>query len=151
MKKLVLLILLCFSFVTGCQKEIIDLQQIENKLSKLMYQNELLFQGSKMELDHLKEKYGFDSTDVEEALIVMPTQSNKASMYMIVKAKEKKENEVKQAVDALFEKYKQQWVMGYYPEEEALVKDALISEYHGYLLYIISHDNDLVLKTIKEK
>ena len=47
------------------------------------------------------------------------------------------------------EKLEQQW-QTYLPDQYELVKNRLEKEYGEYLIYIISTDNDLVFKEIKQ-
>ena len=43
-----------------------------------------------------------------------------------------------------------QWVgMNYFPKQKELVENGLYTTYNGYLIYIVSSDNDKVLNMIK--
>jgi len=67
-------------------------------------------------------------------------------MYMILKPKENKMNDVQNMVKDFTSKYEQQW--SYFPEEGKLVLNKLETIKDGHLVYIISRDNNKVLETI---
>jgi len=105
--------------------------------------------GMLMEVDEesLEPLTGINPNDLDEYLIKnsVLTQSNS---YYILKPKAGKEDSVKKAMDEYMEKLEQQWET-YLPDQYELVKNRLEEEYGGYLIYIISTNNDIVLDSIK--
>ena len=90
---------------------------------------------------------GVKLDDVEEFLVKNSVMTQ-ASSYYIVKPKSGKTDDVKKSLDEYMTRLEQQWEM-YLPDQYELVKNRLEEEYGDYLIYIISTDNELVLKTIK--
>ncbi len=86
---------------------------------------------------------------VEEYLIKVPTMIVNANTYVIIKPSKGNKDEVKEKMDTYMANLEEQWKT-YLPDQYDLVKNRLYEEYEGYLIYIVSKDNDLVLKTIKE-
>ena len=153
MKKIIWAIASCILLV-GCgqQKVTLNLEEISNKVSTLTYQNKEMFnQNEILTESKLKSKYNLDTSNIESFKISMPTLMESSNMYMIVLPKEGKTQEVKTAMNQLLEKVEASWTVGNYaPKEADKVKNRLETSYGNYLIYIISDDNDLVLKTIKE-
>lgn len=154
MKKLVWIIMGSILFITGCstQEKTLDLSEISKKLSSITYQDKQMFyKNDNMSTSKLKSKYQFDTTNIEAFVINMPTLMESANMYMIILPKEGKKEEVKQEIKALLEKIELSWTIGNYaPKEAEKVTNRLETTYGDYLIYIISEDNDLVLKNITE-
>lgn len=158
MKKLIF-ILFALYLVTGCGNRSnglkLDLEDIAKRVDELTYlvdDSEVVMfdRNQHMTGEVLLNKYDFDTSDMEEFVISMPTMLDSASMYMIVKVKNGKEQSVKKEIDEFFNKYEQQWGLGYAPLEEKRIQDRLETTYEGYLIYIISSDNDKVLSEVKK-
>lgn len=158
MKKLIF-ILFALCLVTGCGNRSnglkLDLDDIAKRVDELTYlvdDSEVVMfdRNQHMTGEVLLNKYDFDTSDMEEFVISMPTMLDSASMYMIVKVKNGKEQSVKKEIDEFFNKYEQQWGLGYAPLEEKRIQDRLETTYEGYLIYIISSDNDKVLSEVKK-
>lgn len=158
LKKLIF-ILFALCLVTGCGNRSnglkLDLDDIAKRVDELTYlvdDSEVVMfdRNQHMTGEVLLNKYDFDTSDMEEFVISMPTMLDSASMYMIVKVKNGKEQSVKKEIDEFFNKYEQQWGLGYAPLEEKRIQDRLETTYEGYLIYIISSDNDKVLSEVKK-
>ena len=149
MKKL-LLILVVSIMLVGCGKTInFDLKTVESNLSNFTINNEKEFKDCiNWDKDTLEMKYEIDTTNMEEILVMMPSLVNSANMYMVVKAKSGKVNEVKKELDKIMKSYENAWGMGYAPEEADKVNNRLEKTEGNYLIYIISSDNENVLKEI---
>lgn len=91
---------------------------------------------------------GINPNDLEEFL-VKNSVITQANSYFILKPKKDKYDEVKKALDDYMTNVENQWAT-YLPDQYELVKNRLEEEYGDYLIYIISIDNELVLKTIKD-
>lgn len=152
MKKILVIISMLF-LLTGCNKEekVLNFNEVKNDLNNLTFENSKMFLNNQMiDSETLKSKYNVDTTNMEEYLISMPTLVESSNMYVVVKAKEGMENDVKNQLENLMTRYEKQWSMGYAPKEEAKVRNRLEEIDGSYFIYIISDDNDLVLETIKK-
>lgn len=89
------------------------------------------------------------SPDLLDEFIVKNSIMTQSSGYYILKPKSGKKEEVKKLMDKYMKSLETQW-QTYLPDQYELVKNRLEEEYGNYLIYIISSDNDLVLKTIKD-
>ena len=91
---------------------------------------------------------GINPNDLEEFLVKNSVMTQ-ANSYFILKPKKDKYDEVKKALDDYMTNVENQWAT-YLPDQYELVKNRLEEEYGDYLVYIISIDNELVFKTIKD-
>lgn len=153
MKKILISLLGILIFV-GCgnNKDVkLDLEKVEIELNNLEYEsNTKLFEENiKMENDKLTDKYGMDISLFEEILVSTSKNLETASMYAIFLPKKGKEADCEEEINNFFEKYEQSWMMGYFPEEEKLVKNRSNEKYGNYYIYVISKDNDKVIEKIK--
>lgn len=93
---------------------------------------------------------GEDSKDlVEEGLYALPSFITSAQQYIIVKPSKGNKDEVKEKMDEYMKNLQTQWD-AYLPDQAELVKNRKETTIGDYLIYIISKDNELVLKTIKK-
>ena len=141
---LILILIMAFSFV-GCSKNVnLNLEEINKNLSD----TDLFSETEKIDISYLEEKYGLDSTGIEEYSIYMATETASASMYAIFKVTD---SSVKENIESTFiDKYISSWTtIVYEPEEVKLVNNMYIEEYGNYLIYIISKDNDKAIGIIK--
>ena len=90
----------------------------------------------------------YDTEDVEEYAGKTSMMIVSASSYMIMKPAEGKKEAVKEAMADYMAKQEEQWG-AYLPAQYDLVKNRLETEVEGYLVYVVSEDNDAVLKAIK--
>lgn len=86
---------------------------------------------------------------VEESLYALPSFMTSAEQYIIVKPSKGNKDEVKAKLDEYMKNLQTQWDT-YLPEQAAIVKNRLETEIGDYLIYIVTSDNDVVLKAIKK-
>lgn len=91
---------------------------------------------------------GIKPTDLDEFLIKNSVMTQASSYYILKPAEGKKEN-VKETMNKYMDTLEENWKT-YLPDQYELVKNRLEEEYGDYLIYIISSDNELVYKTIKD-
>lgn len=85
---------------------------------------------------------------VEEAIFAQPAFMTSSAQYIIVKPSKGNKDEVKKLMDKYMSDLQTQWDT-YLPDQAELVKNRLETTIGDYLIYIISNDNEAVLKTIK--
>lgn len=131
-------------FVTGCgSKVILDLDYIESNPGKL----DSKFSDFKtVAVEDIEGRYGIDTSLFSEVLFLMDESLETSRMVAIFKPTSNGKDEV----DKFITKYNQNWSMGYFPEEEQLVKNALKTTYKDYIIYIVADDTDEVLTNIKK-
>ena len=95
----------------------------------------------------LEQSFNINPEDVEEHLIALPMMMVQSNMYIIVKPVDGKENTVKEALDTYMENGEKEGAT-YLPDQYELFKNRLEKEYGGYLIYIVSNDNQKVYDTI---
>ena len=115
---------------------------VKNTKSKIF--NNLVKADSNM----LKNVIKIDDKLLDEYLIKVPAMITSADSYLIVKPVSGKKDDVKKALDKYMVSLEDQWKT-YLPSQYELVKNREVVEYGDYLIYIISSDNDRVLKEIK--
>lgn len=154
MKK-IMLVLLSFLCLTGCSKEATDgdkklnLENTRKDLLALEIEGEMPF-SEEANINNLEtmQNYGLDKNLLEEYLVYIPESIVKADMYLIVKVNDENKAVVEYQINDLFDNMNNAY-KNYYPEEAKLLEDRLEKEVSGYLVYIISDDNEKVLETIK--
>lgn len=97
--------------------------------------------------DALNQNFNINSEDLEEYLIATPMMIVNSNTYIIVKPKANKKETVKKAIDKYMTDLETQWST-YLPDQYELVQNRLVKEYGGYLIYIVSSDNEKVYNTI---
>lgn len=95
----------------------------------------------------LEQSFSVNPEDVEEYLIALPMMMVQSNMYIIVKPEEGKEKVVKEAIDTYMENGEKEGA-NYLPDQKELFENRLEKEYGGYLIYIVSNDNQKVYNTI---
>ena len=146
MKKILLVFVMCLLLV-GCTKDKeynLNLDDINTKLSE----TGLFSETEKIDISYIENKYGLDSTGIEEYSIYMARTSMSASMYAVFKISD---DSAKERIENTFiDKYVHSWTdIVYEPEEAKLVEHMHKEKYGNYLIYIVSEDNDKALKVIK--
>lgn len=151
-----LIILIVMLVVTGCGNNNVklDLEKISTDLNSLEIKEngesiKLFKNSSKMTMEMLEDKYGMNTSVFDEILVSTSENLDTSSMYAIFLPKETEIAKAEAEMKTFFEKYDQAWIMGYFPEEEKLVKNRLEEKYGNYYIYIISKDNETALKKIK--
>lgn len=102
----------------------------------------------KVDKELLKAQFDIEESDVEEYLIMIPQMITSSSSYMVVKPASGKKDTVKEKLDKYFSDQEEMWKT-YLQDQYELVKNRTFEEYGDYLIYIVSSDNELILKTIK--
>ena len=95
----------------------------------------------------LTQMFNINKEDVEEYLISIPMMMVQSNMYLIVKPVEGKENVVKEALDTYMENGEKEGA-NYLPDQKEMFENRLEKEYGGYLIYIVSTDNEKVYNAI---
>ena len=156
MKK-VLLIITCILIMTGCstQEETdtnisLSIDKVKTSLTNIEIEESKPFanQESLNDLD-LIEGYGIDVSLLEEYAIYISSSVEDPSMYMVLKPIADKTSVVKYQVKDMFDKYLNAY-KGYYPEVATIIEDKMEKEQNGYLIYIVSLDNQKVYNKILE-
>ncbi|WP_294562331.1 DUF4358 domain-containing protein [uncultured Traorella sp.] len=92
------------------------------------------------------ETYGLNRTIVSAYAIQKPVLTS-ARTYLIVKSVEGHEDEVREALNSYLKRLETDYAS--MPQEEELVKNAMVTELDGYQIIIISKDNKRVFEAIK--
>ena len=152
MKKILLciMILLC----VGCGKEEnreLDLSLARDNISKVEFSNkEFTFTDSQnFNNEDALEAYNIDKSLFIEYISYMSTTIVDPSMYLIIKVSDENKSLVEYQVQDMFEKYYNSY-NNYYPEEAKMIEDRLEKELNGYLVYIVSYDNEKVYQAIED-
>ncbi len=106
----------------------------------------LLFENTK---EAKMEDFGIRSNDAKEFKAVVSNQSSDVNFYLIVRPKNGKADNIKKAMDQYMKDLDKKWST-YLPDEYERLKNHMDTEVGSYLIYIVSKDNPLVLKTIKD-
>ncbi len=132
-------------FLFGCVKKTVtyDFAKLRESLQEFFPDAEVL------EIEMFEKKFDVDTTNMEDALIFMPTMANNADMLIFVKPKDGKQGEAKKEIDSLFDYFLNQYGM-YYPEEYEKIKEKTYKEQDGYLIYLVSNQKKEILQVIEE-
>lgn len=96
----------------------------------------------------LEMTFGINPELVEEYTAKVPMMIVNSNMYLIIKPKEGKENEVKEAINTYMKNLEDQWST-YLPDQYELVKNRKEEKIGNYLVYIVSNDNESAYNTVK--
>lgn len=157
MKKiLVLIIVVATVFVAGCGKD--KKNELNVKYTKVDSEikeeiNKIDINMEDISVDRLKTEYGIKLDLVENYI----SGINEPDLYIAIKPKEGKEEIVKKALKIYFENLEVRLSNydndGKVIETEELkrVKNRVEEEINGYYVYIVSSNNEEILKVIKDK
>lgn len=122
-----------------------------NKVLELIKSSKALIFGNLMKLDDesIAATLNIKKEQYTEILMEIPMMIVRSNMYIIVKPADGEKENVQEAIDTYMTNLEEQWST-YLPEQYELVKNRLFEEYGGYLIYIVSSDNERVLETIKK-
>lgn len=128
-----------------------DYEKVSQGLSSLTYEENgqtlpIFPSMSKANNDNIKEVFGIDSALLDDYYISIATNPSNPSTYMILKPKEGKTDEVKKQVNEYFDNHMMTY--GTTSTQYSLIKNRLQNEYQGYLIYIVSSNNQLAYDTI---
>jgi len=150
MKK-VLVLLLGLFLITGCgnekevEKKELDISKVGSQLQSVESFKDL----NNLNDEDLIKGYGIDLDLMEEYAIYISSAVSDPSMYIVAKAKSSKESVLKFQIKDMFSKYLSSY-MGYYPEAVPMIENRLEKEYDGYLIYIVSENNEEIYNKIIE-
>ena len=140
MKKIIL-IAICFICLVGCssKNKTVDFSKLEKDLLASTYFNN----HEVVEKNTMEKRYSLDLKTAKNVLMISSKEYNDASMILIA------DKSVESEIDTFVAAYNDQWVkMNYFPDEAELVKKATYKTSGDYVVYIVSSNNDAVLKLI---
>lgn len=154
MKKvlIILIILLCVGCGNNKNSENenynIDLELAKTNISKLKFDEDFTFTDTSS-INNIEslEFYGVEMNLIEEKMVYISSVITDPSMYMILKVSDDNKSVVKYQINDMFEKYYNAY-NNYYPKEAKMIQDRLEKELNGYLIYIVSYDNNAVYQAI---
>ena len=154
MKKIILIITI-FILAVGCssqdENKTLDLNLASDNISKLTFKdNNFTFTESEcMNNKEAFEVYGVDTSLFKEYKSYLGTRVVDPSMYLIVKVDDDSKSVLKYQLNDMFQKYYNAY-NSYYPEQAKMIENRLEKELNGYLIYIISYDNNTVYQAIQD-
>ena len=153
MKKILIILLSGLVLVTGCGKKeesiTLNLDKVKENVLAVKKDGFEIFGMMGSGLDFVKEEpYNVNTDNFEEALFETSLMNVHASMYIVIKPKEGKKEEVKKDMKNFMEKYSENWST-YLPDQYEMVKNRLETNVGDYLVYVVSEDNNAVLEAIK--
>lgn len=146
MKKLIILFL-ALGIMTGCNNAQSTVKIDMKKAEEVLKGEEQFKEATTITEEELKNIYDLDTNLLEEYIVLMPKIADQANMYMILKPKAGKKEEVRNQLNLFTEKYIEQFNL-YQPEEADKINRKLISLKGDYIIYIISDNNQEILKKI---
>ena len=152
MKKLLILLVFIFLLV-GCDSTKQNEEKVYNldtvKVGECLKSFTYFSDTSSLNDEDLIIGYGIDTKLLSEYAVYISSVVEDPSMYIVAKPIEGKESVVKFQIKDMFDKYLGSY-SGYYPEAVPMIENRLEKEYNGYLIYIISADNEAVYNKILE-
>ena len=91
--------------------------------------------------------YGVDTGLMDESLYYLASDVVDPSMFIVAKVSDDNKAVFKYQIKDMFEKYYNAY-NNYYPKEAKMINDRLEKEYEGYLIYVVSYDNNSVYQAI---
>lgn len=145
MKKIIVILGL-FLCLTGCGKESkeYDFVSLGSKLEPYFPNT------SEMTKEELETRYDVEADNMKESYIRMSSTSNQADLFFMIKPVDGKKMEVKEDLDTLLESFLTQYEM-YYTKEAEKIKDKKYMEQDGYLIYIVSDKQDLIVELLEKE
>lgn len=142
MKKLLILwTALCI--LTACSnRKTIDVDSITQQWNADM-QVEIVDKAS------IEAKYGIDLATASTFIMATSKEFDKSDMYVLALPNKNQKQVLQEQLDLLIEKYKNQWSMGYFQEEEHKVNRMLHKEYGDYIIYIVSDQQEKLYEKLK--
>lgn len=98
--------------------------------------------------ESLESTFNIKKEDVSEYAGKTSMMIVSSNGYIMIKPAKGKKDTIKKAMNEYMKKQEEQWST-YLPDQYELVKNRLETEVNGYLVYIVSTNNDAVLKAIK--
>ncbi len=100
--------------------------------------------------EEIKEKYGIDSNLYKEYKVktAMIIKSDVTEYLLFYPKNQVSAKEIEKAMDKYYQEKEEKWVGN--EENLNLIKNRYAGNYNGYLVYIVSKDNDLVLQLLRK-
>lgn len=100
--------------------------------------------------EEIKEKYGIDSNLYKEYKVktAMIIKSDVTEYLLFYPKNQISAKEIEKAMDKYYQEKEEKWVGN--EENLNLIKNRYAGNYNGYLVYIVSKDNDLVLQLLRK-
>ena len=145
MKKIWIILCLLFIF-TGCSNnKKLQLNTIGTSITKNYLTNHEVG-----DINTISGRYNINTDNIKDSLIITSKSFDDATMVLIILPENGKNKEIKTEIEKFIDSYNNQWVdMNYFPEQKDLVQKALYTTYGNYLIYIVSSNNDEILKLVK--
>jgi len=160
MKKIskILLVLVVALLLVGCGKEEKESNTVAKAFNKEVAKEnigKLKFSDSEFTFSENKnfdnsdaiKVYGVDTSLMEESLYYLASDVVDPSMFIVAKVSDDNKAVFKYQIKDMFEKYYNAY-NNYYPKEAKMINDRLEKEYEGYLIYVVSYDNNSVYQAI---
>lgn len=100
--------------------------------------------------EEIKEKYGIDSNLYKEYKVktAMIIKSDVTEYLLFYPKNQVSAKEIEKAMDKYYQEKEEKWAGN--EENLNLIKNKYTGNYNGYLVYIVSKDNDLVLQLLRK-
>lgn len=100
--------------------------------------------------EEIKEKYGIDSNLYKEYKVktAMIIKSDVTEYLLFYPKNQVSAKEIEKAMDKYYQEKEEKWVGN--EENLNMIKNRYAGNYNGYLVYIVSKDNDLVLQLLRK-
>lgn len=100
--------------------------------------------------EEIKEKYGIDSNLYKEYKVktAMIIKSDVTEYLLFYPKNQVSAKEIEKAMDKYYQEKEEKWAGN--EENLNLIKNRYTGNYNGYLVYIVSKDNDLVLQLLRK-
>lgn len=124
----------------------INMEEVSEKISSDGEFNEMATENITMEA--LSSYFQINTDNVEKVVGKIPLMNVHASMYMIIKAKDGKVDEVKSELNTYGESYEKLWER-YLPDQYELVKNRKIGTVGNYVYLIIAENANTLKDLVK--
>lgn len=148
MKKIIVALFILLTLCACGSKDLtIDINaKAKELLASDQFKGISIMDNSKAEL-----KYSVDLSTMEEGVIALPTDAERANMFIIAKASDKNADILFDELDMIVDKYDHSWTDLIYNAQEAQkVKEKTIEKIGNYYICVISDNNKEVIENIKK-
>lgn len=142
-RKILIVLALTILMTTGCGNKNINLDNVYKNLED-EYKDFV-----KIDNEIISGSYGVSTDEFNSVLVVMKEDSTTAKMYAVFEAKDNFDDALYEA-KYFVDQYKKSWLNGYFPEEEALVKDGELETYGNYIIYVVNENPEDIINLIKK-
>ena len=119
-------------------------------VSKIKQSQQRVFNIMKdLKKDDIEKELKISDSDYEEALVKTPmVVKSDTCGYIVIKPKNQSSKEkIKNLIDDYYKGLEAKWQNN--EENRKLVQNRYFEEYKGYLIYVVSHDNNLAIQLMK--